>query len=375
MPQRRVLLVEDDEQMAELIKLMIQTAAPGTEVDWVSDVGSAIDLFSAQRHRLVLCDWNLPGKPGIALVEQLRAERGSVPLWMISGRTDRASVIAARSRGVDGFIAKPFQVEQVVARLRQLLDEPAAAAATTGSLLDHLAGLPDSALELPMMGRVQQLGAAASAEVLPDLAELAQRWSAEPALLARLLSMANSSTYNPGGVLFSHLEQALQRLGARTALNIAATLALRDGGELQDPRLALLAEQQFELGDRLAEQVGQLARAVGIDPAPCQTAALLHRLGELCVLQHVQLWQTRHGTMVDSSEIELALGRYARAFADRLKAHWRYPTRLRELIGAIYHLPPGTSAREKFVLRLAGAKVYGNLDADEQAKLERLARG
>jgi HD-like signal output (HDOD) protein/ActR/RegA family two-component response regulator len=377
MSQRRVLLVEDDAQMADLLSLLVRTADPATEVDHCADVGSAEALFSPQRHRLVLCDWNLPGKPGIALLPVLRRQPPRVPVLMVTGRSDRASVIAARGQGVDGFIVKPFDIEKVLARLRDILGSPDTAVVpdASESPLDYLGQLDDAALERVIphsLGAQLQRGASDEA---PDLLALERAWQGQPALVARLLAMANSSLYNPQGRLCATLHEALARLGWRTALNVATALSLRGGAVLADARLRERAEHETALAEEVAERAAELARRYGLDPAPCVTAALLHRLGELCVLYHLQAWQDVHGGIDDGACVEQALQRHGRPFADRLKALWRYPMPLRELIGAIYHLPPGTSRREKYVLRLAGGLVHGGLDEAEAEKLRRLAEG
>ena len=368
-----VLLVEDDEQMAGLLTLLVNTAAPGTRVERCVDVADAEARFSPQRHCLVLCDWNLPGRPGISLLPTIRAAQPRVPVLMITGRTDRASVVTARAQGVDGFIGKPFQVEQLVKRLAQFLPAAGQGDADSPDLDGFLAGLDDAALEAPMSARLGALATQPEQDEPPDLNQLAESWTRQPALAGRLLAMANSSTYNPHGQLCESLREALQRLGWRTSLNVAMALALRQGGQLEDARLAERVSVQLDCAERVAEQAGLLARQARLDPAPLQTAALMHRLGELCVLLQVAVWQDRCGKRAEEAEIDAALVRHARSFADRLKSHWSYPQRLRALIGAIYGLPAGAARPELLVLRLAGAHVDGSLSEAEQAKLRRLA--
>lgn len=375
MTATRVLLVEDDAQMADLIGLLVRTADPTAEVDHCVDVAAAEAVFSPRRHRLVLCDWNLPGKPGIALLPTLRRQYPRVPVLMVTGRSDRASVVAARSQGVDGFIIKPFDIEKVVTRLQEILGSATTTvtADESESPMDYLAQLGDEALEQPMVHSLGALARRNASDEPPDLGLLVDEWSAQPALAARLIGMANSSLYNPHGRLCATLQEALSRLGWRTALNVATALSLRAGVALSDPRLRERAERETALAEQVADRAAGLARANRLDPATCATAGLLHRLGELCVVHHLQAWQNAHGEFDDPALIDQAVQRFGKVFADRLKAYWRYPMPLRELIGAIYHLPPGTSRREKYVLRLAGGMVYGDLDEAEIEKLRRLA--
>lgn len=379
MTANRVLLVEDDEQMAGLLALLVQTACPGTEVDRCADVADAEARFSPQRHRLVLCDWNLPGRPGIALLPSIRAQQPRVPVLMISGRTDRTSVITARAQGVDDFIGKPFQVEQLVERLAQYLpplqsDAPGEDGAAP-ALAEFLEALDNASLESPLIARLGALASPPAGDEAPDLGELAESWARQPVLTGRLLAMANSSAFNPHGHLCRSLVEALQRLGWRTALNVATALALRQGGELRDARLGERIGAELDRCERVAEAVGALARRARIDPAPLQTAALMHRLGELSVLMQVARWQERYQQQADDDALSAVLERFARPFAHRLKLHWSYPVRLREMIGALYALSPGTSRPELMLLRLAGDAEYQGLSADEVAKLNRLVFG
>lgn len=377
MSANQVLLVEDDDQMAGLLSLLVETASPGVKVERCVDVADAEARFSPQRHCLVLCDWNLPGRPGIALLPTIRAAQPRVPVLMITGRTDRASVVTARAQGADGFVAKPFQVELMVERLARYLPtiDRSESAGPPPELEVYLAGLDDAALEAPMAVRLGALATRSGDEEEPDLGELAESWSRQPVLAGRLLALANSSAFNPQGKVCGDLREALQRLGWRTSLNVATALALRQGSEVQDARLAERLGRELDVAEQLAARVAELAREARIDPAPLQTASLMHRLGELCVLLQVASWQSRYGVQADDAAIDRAMQRCARPFADRLKTHWAYPQRLRELIGAIYGLPAGASRPELLLLRLAAGSLDGSLSEPEQAKLRRLILG
>lgn len=378
MSVRQVLLVEDDPQMADLLKLLIEAAAPGTQVDWVSDVDSAERSASSRLFDLVLCDWNLPGRAGIALASYMRKRGSKTPIVMITGRSDRASVLAARSQGVDAFIAKPFHAEAVVARLRGMLsdaqpsDDSTAPSHAGATLTEYLGGLSDSELELPVMQGTRHGSELLSEEQGPDLGELKREWEHDPVLSSRLIAIASSSAFNSQGRPCNSLGEALQRLGWRTAVNVATALALKEGVKLDDALLRARAERQVELAELVAEKAVELARASGIDPAPCQTAALLHRIGHSCVLYQAQEYLNRGGSPLDVKELEQAVQRFGDAFMERLQSLWRIPARLRETMACIQSLPAVNSRPEKYVMRIAGAQVYGDLSADEIAKLKRL---
>lgn len=376
MAGKRVLLVEDDRWIADVLEQIVQAAAPDTQVDWFAEVFPAQLAFDGGHYDLLICDWNLPGQPGIDLVDHVRERAPKLPVVMVTGRSDRASVLAAKSHGADAFIVKPFQVERVLATIRRYLD----AAAVDGQpssepvdVLDWLARLPDTALELAGLQGMRQGIELLGEDDPPDLRELARQWEQEPALCARLIAMANAAAYNPLGQVCANLGEALVRLGWRTAVTVATAMAMRRAVDLQDARLSRRAQRQMELVEDVSDRVYELAHRARIDPAACHTAALLHRLGEMTVILHLQAFQDRYGAIAEEAVLDTAIERFARPFADRLKAQWRLPMPVRELIGAIYVLPPGTTRQEKFLMRVAGNQVYRDLNDDEEARLRRLA--
>lgn len=374
--QQRVLLVEDDVPMADLLRLVIRTTAPGTEVDWFSDAGSAQAALVPKRYSLVVCDWNLPGRSGLSLLPEVARLQPKPPVLMITGRSDRASVIAARSHGADGFIAKPFRPEVLMERLRPYLsgaEAMAAASERAGDVESYFRQMADSEIELPVMAGARDLLQVDSDDEAVGVAELAEAWSRHPALSARLLAVANSSAHNSTGQLVGELREAILRIGLRASLDIATVLAFRQAAAWEDPRLEALAAREMDLAERVAAEVRGLCAQFGLDVGPSHTAALLHRMGEMCALFHLQHWQSHRGQLEDERQIESCISGFGRPLADRLKSLWRYPVPLRALIGAIYVLPAGTVRREHYILRLAGARVHGGLDADEEARLLRLA--
>ena len=108
-----------------------------------------------------------------------------------------------------------------------------------------------------------------------------------------------------------------------------------------------------------------------MDPGPLHAAALLHRIGELCVLYQVDLWAGR-GHAVDDDMLSVALATYGRAFALALKARWALPMSMRELIGAVYALPKSHVHRDQVIMRLAAA-IEHDESVETVARLKALA--
>jgi DNA-binding response OmpR family regulator len=70
---------------------------------------------------LILCDWNMPGRPGLDLLEELRLDGISPIFLIVSGRGDHDSVQEAKEAGVAGYIRKPFSPDQVESRILSAL--------------------------------------------------------------------------------------------------------------------------------------------------------------------------------------------------------------------------------------------------------------
>lgn len=118
----RVLLVEDDQNTREALEVVL--VALGAQVLSVDSAPGALGLLEAQQLPTVMVsDIGLPEVDGYELMRRIRArERGGssrLPALAVSGFAD-ASSETARAAGFDGFVAKPFDVAELVTRLRRL---------------------------------------------------------------------------------------------------------------------------------------------------------------------------------------------------------------------------------------------------------------
>ena len=372
----RVLILEDDHWIADLLKQIVLNLRPHADIVCLGSVAEALADWQQQPSDLLISDWNLPDGEGTRLLKQVRQQNREVPLVMITGRSDRSSVMEVRALGINAFISKPFHASRVAASLDQLLpaaeEEHPARAAGEEDFAAFLQKLPASELDLPLnKGIRDRLLQSFKGEQL-SLRELAEDWRQDPALNARLLSVANSSAYNTAGRPCVSLLEALHKLGAATSLNLAMGLALRQSGALENPLLRRLADAHLDASEQLAETSMVLARQCNLDPAPFHSAALLHRMGELCVLYLAQVWEKR-GHDLGEEQVMQALGQFSSPFAITIKARWQLPMALRELIGACYTLPNNSVKRAAVLMRLAACELAPSPDSNAQARLRRLA--
>ena len=369
----RVLILEDDPWIADLLKQIVLSLRPGARVDCQVRVADAISAWQREPAQLVIADWNLPDGSGTLLLQAVRRQARDVALVMITARADRSSVLEVRALGIDAFISKPFQVPRVLDCLRGLLpedDEPRVAATIDEDFLHHLGALPDEEIDLPLCDELFQhlRDAAAPPNTLEALGE---HWQHDPAVQARLIAAANSSLYNGTGKPCVSLPDAVHRLGEATALNLIQGLALRPVASLQDADLKTLGRNLMQTQLDLLKRVDILAKAGQLDPTPLHSAALLQRMGELAVLHQAQIWRNQ-GLPLSEEQLQQALRQYSGELANRLKAGWRLPIGLRELIGACYGLAPGTARREPILMRLASFELH-SADSQEVQRLRRLA--
>jgi two-component system response regulator MtrA len=121
----RVLVVDDDTALAEMIGLVLKTE--GFDPVFCADGDSAIGIFRGTSPDIVLLDVMLPGKDGTEVCRQIRAESG-VPIIMLTAKSDTVDVVQGLESGADDYISKPFKPKELVARIRARLrrtDEPA----------------------------------------------------------------------------------------------------------------------------------------------------------------------------------------------------------------------------------------------------------
>ncbi len=114
----RILVVDDDIALAEMIGIVLRTE--GFEPEFCSDGAVALQTFHSVQPDLVLLDLMLPGKDGIEVCAEIRAESG-VPIIMLTAKSDTTDVVKGLESGADDYIVKPFNPKELVARIRTRL--------------------------------------------------------------------------------------------------------------------------------------------------------------------------------------------------------------------------------------------------------------
>jgi DNA-binding response OmpR family regulator len=122
----RLLLVEDDPMIGRAMGQGLRDA--GLAVDWVTD-GRAAELALANGvYDLAVLDLGLPGKDGMELLRELRARRDLLPVLIVTARDAVADRVDGLNAGADDYVLKPFDLDELVARVRALLRRHAGSA-------------------------------------------------------------------------------------------------------------------------------------------------------------------------------------------------------------------------------------------------------
>lgn len=115
----RLLLVEDDRALGQGIRVAL--GVEGYTLDWLQDGVAALHALRTESFDLLLLDLGLPRLDGLDLLQQLRAEQHDLPVLILTARDGTAERIAGLDAGADDYLVKPFDVEELKARVRALL--------------------------------------------------------------------------------------------------------------------------------------------------------------------------------------------------------------------------------------------------------------
>jgi len=115
----RVLLVEDDRMIGDAVSQSLKEASYA--VDWVRDGLAALDTLVAQVYDVVLLDLGLPRKDGMEVLRGIRAKNNPVPVLVITARDTLDDRILGLDSGADDYILKPFEIAELLARMRAVV--------------------------------------------------------------------------------------------------------------------------------------------------------------------------------------------------------------------------------------------------------------
>ncbi len=119
MPPARVLVVEDDPTVAEVVRTYLAHA--GLQVEWAEDGVSALVLAERDPPDLVVLDIMLPGLSGLEMCERLRSSRPEVAVVMLTALGEESDRVLGLEIGADDYLVKPFSPRELVLRVQSVL--------------------------------------------------------------------------------------------------------------------------------------------------------------------------------------------------------------------------------------------------------------
>ncbi len=131
MTTRRALIVEDNREIAALVRLHLRDVQ--CEADIASDGRRGLELVSGRRYDLVVLDLMLPEMDGLALCREIRALPGYVPILMLTAKSTELDRVLGLEMGADDYLVKPFSVRELQARVRALFRRVEALSSAAGS--------------------------------------------------------------------------------------------------------------------------------------------------------------------------------------------------------------------------------------------------
>lgn len=383
----RVLIAEADPWVRDRLTEVVLSVRCDATLKMCANGQQAHEWLRDNQPDLVIAAWELPGIDGLSLLGRVRMNRQQppVPFILLSTRNDSASVREVVPLAPTAYLAKPLNMDSLRTRLERLLLKegeavtcevaPPLPGLTLSRFLDERRELSDGGPLFVDVDAAVKLSKGVSGI---DITLLEQQLRADPQITAVLIAAANSAAQHRGEPIQA-LGPALAMLGATQSANLVLGLALKRGAVLTDDALLRRAEHFWGVSQRTAHYASALAELLDLERERCYGAGLLHRLGDLAVVRCLQDW-TLAGGELDDQLISQSLERYAAAFGSALRARWRLPIELCELIAGAYAVNEGVQTREALAMNVAaqlagleGADSAENVAASQSACLLKIS--
>jgi len=116
----RVLLVEDEVRLAENLGNALRDG-PGLAVDWAEDGQTGVDLAGNRCYDLIVLDLMLPKLDGLSVLKKIRRDGDATPVLVLTAKDGSSSIIELLNAGADDYLSKPFDLGELIARVKALI--------------------------------------------------------------------------------------------------------------------------------------------------------------------------------------------------------------------------------------------------------------
>jgi len=116
----RVLVVEDEVRLAENLGNALRDG-PGLAVDWAEDGQTGVDLADNRCYDLIILDLMLPKLDGLSVLKKIRRDGDSTPVLVLTAKDGSSSIIELLNAGADDYLSKPFDLGELIARVKALI--------------------------------------------------------------------------------------------------------------------------------------------------------------------------------------------------------------------------------------------------------------
>lgn len=209
-----ILIVEDETALAEAVEHILRKA--GHNTDRVSDGQSALDYIRLGAYDLILLDIMLPKLDGLSVLRQIRSEGVQTPVLMLTARTTVPDKVAGLNAGADDYLTKPFDPEELLARVGAMTRRK-------GAMVLNELSFQDLALDLNTVTlrcgqRDVQLSPKEFALARLMLSEPSMTYYSKDLLISRAWGLDSEATDNNVEAYISFLRKKLRYLGSRVSI-------------------------------------------------------------------------------------------------------------------------------------------------------------
>lgn len=204
-----IIIVEDQEDLGLLIAGQLKKS--GIQAEIAGSGEQALDILNPDMHDLVILDRGLPDMDGLELLKILREEGIGIPVLILTAKDELGDKVAGLNSGADDYLVKPFEMDELIARIHALYRRPAGAV-SVGQKLGNMEFLPSE--NAVQVGKVFTELSVKEKEALERLMRLPGRVVSKDALLSTLYGHGEEGTQNSVEVVMHRLRKKLEEAKA-----------------------------------------------------------------------------------------------------------------------------------------------------------------